>query len=560
MQYHHVFVTCRDGTQLATDIYLPDRVGRFPTVVQRTPYGKFDPGCVEYAEWFTEHGYVGVVQDVRGRHDSSGTWNPYDNCETSDGYDTIDWITRQLWSDRTVGFAGSSYGAFTGLMAALSQHPALKALVTRVPASGLYHHHFYYGGIFSLARLWWATLVNRRIQQATTQDGECRWIFEKLISQDPKILEHLPVEEIGDRFAMPIPWWRSWLQHPMDDAYWQKLEILHQIDKLRIPIYHISGWHDDFCAVALENYSALINRWPNLSSTKHRLLMGMWPHALNIRTDHGGLEYGAEAVIDLHERERQWFDQWLRGTYSPLAEEPPVRLFIMGANEWRNSDTWPPSSVHFTPLYLQGDSRLSFEHPMKASSSQYTYDPRNLASPQPWDFGEPERPLLPGWQIDDREGDDRLVFRSFPLARSVTVVGPIRLRLFAASSARDTDWFAWVAWQEPELHTIRLLTYGYAIRARFRHGFSQSTLLTPGKVESYDIDLGATSRVLPEGARILCCIQSSCAPWFSRNLNTGENNYVQVDSVIAEQSIYHSRAYPSHVLLPILSDTPPKPK
>ena len=185
MIHLHALVRSRDGIRLATDIYLPGKSASFPTIVQRTPYGKLGEQFVNYAEWVAEHGYGCVIQDVRGRHDSDGTWHPYDNHEDTDGFDTIEWVTKQRWSNGRVAFTGSSYGAFAGFMAALTKHPALKALVARVPASGLYHRHFYYGGIFSLGRLAWGTLVNGRVLQGTWSQGQELPIFNRLIKEVP---------------------------------------------------------------------------------------------------------------------------------------------------------------------------------------------------------------------------------------------------------------------------------------------------------------------------------------------------------------------------------------
>jgi hypothetical protein len=213
MIHRYEYVTTRDGIRLATDIYLPGASGRYPAVIQRTPYGKYEERAVTYAEWMADHGYACVIQDVRGRHDSDGNWHPYENHEDTDGYDTINWVIRQPWSSGRVGFSGSSYLAYTGYMAALSGHPACKALIARVPATGLYHQHFYMGGIFSLGRLSWGTLANRRVTQSSLEKGLPSGIFEKLIKEDPGVLLHLPVVEIGERFSMPVPWWRTWLQH-----------------------------------------------------------------------------------------------------------------------------------------------------------------------------------------------------------------------------------------------------------------------------------------------------------------------------------------------------------
>ena len=548
MPRRYEFTTARDGTRLATDVYLPAERGPFPTILQRTPYGKFVERYVAYAQWCAAHGYAAVVQDVRGRHDSDGTWTPYDNHEDTDGYDTLEWITRQPWSDGRVAGVGSSYGAFAAFMAGLSGHAALRAIVARVPASGLYHRHFYYGGVFSLARLAWGTSVNRRIQQEVSESGTARGVFAALIAEHPEMLLHLPVDEIGEIFPMRLPWWRTWLQHPTEDDYWRRLEVVHRFADLRLPVYHVGGWHDDFVTVPLDNFSAARRTHPDAPPDSQRLLMGMWPHAVNQRPDHGGIDYGPEAIIPLWERELRWLDRWVRGTGEPATAEPPVRLFLMGANTWRAYQEWPPETTRPRELYLRSGGVLSFEEPGPEPPDSYRYDPLEPTA-QPWDFGEPDLPVLEPWPLDPDPGPDRVLYRSAPLDTALTVIGEVWLRLHAASSAPDTDWFAWVAWEDPATGRVRLLTYGYALRARFRTSYSRPEPLEPGAAVRYEINLGATARVLPAGARLFCCIQSSCAPWFSRNLNTGGDNYRGQTARTAEQTVYHDRERPSAIVL-----------
>ncbi|MBW1697585.1 MAG: CocE/NonD family hydrolase [Deltaproteobacteria bacterium] len=549
MKHLYEYITARDGIRLASDVYLPRPQGRFPTVVLRTPYGKYDQRCVAYAEWMAEHGYAVVIQDVRGRYDSDGVWHPYDNHEDTDGHDTVEWISTQIWSNGNVAFSGSSYLAFTGYMAAMGGHPALKALVARVPATGLYHHHFYMGGIFSLARLVWGTLVGRRVQQVSLKDGRPVFTFEKLIREDPDCLLHLPVVEIGERFALPIPWWRTWLQHETEDQYWYKMEIIRHFNRIRIPVYHVGGWHDDFCSVSIENFLTA-RGFP--AASEQRLLMGMWPHQLNMRADYGGIDYGSEAVIDLFAREKRFLDPYMLDTAHGPMDEPPVRIFIMGINKWRNYDSWPPKSVEKKPLYLHPGGVLDWRVPGLEKAASYVYDPAEH-TPQPWDYGEPDLPVVPGHGLDASDRSDRLLYATLPLDKPLGLVGPISLTLYAATDAPDTDWFAWLAWEDPQKGRIRLLTYGGSLRSRFRFGFDCPQLLRPGEIYDYHIPLGHTARVLPAGARIHLCLQSSAKPYYSRNLNTGGDNYRDTTIRKAIQSVYQDASHPSHVLVSILS-------
>ena len=306
--------------------------------------------------------------------------------------------------------------------------PALRAIVARVPASGLYHRHFYYGGVFSLARLAWGTSVNRRIQQEVSESGTARGVFAALIADHPEMLLHLPVDEIGEIFPMRLPWWRTWLQHPTEDDYWRRLEVVHRFAELRLPVYHVGGWHDDFVTVPLENFSAARRAHPDAPPDSQRLLMGMWPHAVNQRPDHGGIDYGPDAVIPLWERELRWLDRWVRGTGEPVAAEPPVRLFLMGANTWRAYQEWPPETTRPRELYLRSGGVLSFEEPGPEPPDSYRYDPLEPTA-QPWDFGEPDLPVLEPWPLDPDPGPDRVLYRSAPLDTALTVIGDVWLRL-----------------------------------------------------------------------------------------------------------------------------------
>lgn len=546
--HRHEYIPARDGIRLATDLYLPQGKGPFPALVQRTPYGKYESQPMEYAEWMAGQGYACAVQDVRGRHDSEGSWHPYDNHEDTDGWDTIDWLVRQPWSDGKVAFAGSSYLAYTGYMAALSGHEAMKALIARVPATGLFHHHFYMGGIFHLGRLCWGALAGRRVQQWSICNGVPVTAAEKLLAENPQILFHLPVDEIGDLFALPVPWWRTWLFHETEDEHWRKLEAIRHFERIRIPIYHVGGWHDDFCSVSLENFRAA----GGVSSPcEQRLLMGMWPHHLNQRTDHGGIDYGSDAVIDLYGREKMFLDRHLLGKDCDPDREPPVRVFIMGDNRWESFADWPPPAARKFDLYLRAGGLLSLEPPGTEAPDEYVYDPLN-PTPFPWDYGEPELPVIPGWEPDPRPGSDRLIYALPPIAENMTLIGPVDLKLFAQTDAHDTDWFACIAWEDPDTKKARLLTYGGCLRARFREGFERASRIRPGECHEYDLPLGNTARTLKKGSRLLLCLQSSMAPWYTRNLNTGGDNYRETGAVAARQTIRHDASRPTHVRLTLL--------
>jgi hypothetical protein len=281
--------------------------------------------------------------------------------------------------------------------------------------------------------------------------------------------------------------------------------------------------------------------------------MGMWPHQVNLRTDHGGIDYGSEAVIDLWAREKRFLDPYLIGSAPQLTVEPPVRIFIMGVDEWRNFETWPPKSVETKALYLLPGGILDWRSPGSEKAARYVYDPDD-PTPQPWDYGEADLPVVPGHGLNAGERGDRLLYATRPLDKALSVVGPLSLSLHAATDGPDTDWFAWIAWEDPQTGQVRLLSYGGSLRARFRFGFEEPRLLRPGEVHDYHIPLGHTARVLPVGTRIHLCLQSSASPYYSRNLNTGGDNYRDTKIRKAVQTVYQDASRPSHVLLSILPD------
>ena len=494
----HEYVPVRDGTRLATDVYLPAGDGPFPAILQRTPYGKLDDLVLTYSRWCADHGWVGVVQDVRGRFDSEGSWSRTTTTRSTTA------TTRSSGSHARTGATAASRAPaprttrYTGFMAALSGHPALRAVVARVPASGLFNHHFYCGGVFSLRRLLWASFVNRRVNQTASAAGREYEIGAELLAEHPELLQHLPLAEIGELFPMPVPWWRKWLEHYSEDEFWRRLEVLHQFDGVKVPVYHVGGWFDDlFSHVPPENFVAARAAHPDDEPDRQRLLMGAWPHRHNESTEFGGEDFGPDAVIELWERELRWLDRWVREVGDGLGDEPPVRLFVMGANEWRSYAEWPPETTTERELFLRAGGRLSFDAPAAMSRPTPTATTRPSPRREPWDYGEPIACDADEVAPDPSPRPDRLFYVSEPLAQPLTLIGSVVLRLHARSSAPDTDWFGRVAWEEPGGGRVRLLTYGYSIRARFRDGLDAPRLLEPGEIFAYEIDLGPTAACSP---------------------------------------------------------------
>ena len=290
-------------------------------------------------------------------------------------------------------------------------------------------------------------------------------------------------------------------------------------------------------------------------------MIGPWPHAVNSTTKLGEVDFGSTAVIDLNAYWLRWFDYWLKGIDNGLMKEPPVRIFVMGENVWRNENEWPLARTRWNKYFLHsngqantlsGDGKLSPEAPANEQPDTYTYDPakpvRFITDPSFAQIGGPDDYR----EVEQR--DDVLVYTSEPLAENVEVCGPIRVQLAAASSARDTDFMAKLIDVWPSGFAQRL-TDGM-VRARFREGMDKPSLIAPGKIYVYDLDLWNTCQVYHKGHRIRLEISSSAFPKYDRNLNTGEALGMTARMQLAEQKIYHNREHASYVVLPIVSPKP----
>lgn len=539
-------VPMRDGVTLAADVYRPieSKSGeRFPVVMLRAPYNNRSTDVtIQNARYFAQHGYSCVIEDVRGRGDSEGEFSPYRN-DGMDGYDTIEWCAAQDWSDGNVGTLGGSYAGQIQWLTALLQPPHLKTMVVLVTPSDPFVE--LPTGMPSPMHICWYSLTSGRVNQNI-----------ELVNWMP-IYEHLPLMTMDERAGRRIPRWRQDLEHTSLDAYWDPLRYQNHFDRVNVPVMHISGWYDDEQIGTPKNYIGMTKRGASDFVRKNqRLLMGAWGHAGPKNQKLGEVDFGPAALIDLREEELRWFDRWLKGEGSKT-EEAPVRLFIMGQNIWRDEKEWPLARTVWMPYYLHsagkansrfGDGTLLTAAPQQEPPDLYRYDP---ARPFPF-ITEPTSSQIGG--PDDyaavERRDDVLVYTTEPLDHEVEVTGPIRLELYAASSARDTDFMAKLVDVHPTGFVQRLCDG--MVRGRFRNGMEKQELLEPGRVYKYTIDLWNTANVFGRGHRIGLEVASSAFPKFDRNLNTGEDLAAGTRMDVADQTIYHDAEHPSALLLPVV--------
>jgi putative CocE/NonD family hydrolase len=553
----------RDGVVLRADVYRPRAGGPYPVLLQRTPYSKNDEEAAKRFSAIAARGYIVVVQDTRGRYMSDGVAVPHD--EAQDGYDSVQWAAGLPGSNGQVGMFGGSYLATTQLEAATTQPPALKALF---PASSYARRHdmVFQGGAFYLSdglswNLGQAIDVRRRVFTPTVdRDGPIGLDADQRQMLRNTWYWHLPLKSFNEldlrRFA---PGYFQMLDHPSMDGFWDPADIQKRHGNFLVPAFHLTGWYDTLLTGTLRNFTGLrANAANEIARKNQRLIVGPWTHARPTlaSTAIGDVSYGPNAGFDAEGAMLAWFDYWLKDGVKTALTSAPIRLFVMGANEWRDEQEWPLARARQTAYYLSSAGRANTLNgngvldtalpPASSPADRYTYDP---AKPVPTGVsGGYSR--TPADQRTVEARDDVLVYTSAPLTEDVEVTGPLAATLSIASSARDTDFTARLVDVFPD-GTARALADGI-LRVRYRNGPAAPVLLSPGEPTEITIDLGATSNLFKAGHRIRLEVSSSNFPRFDRNPNTGGTFGEDRDVQKAEQRILHDAAHPSRLLLPVV--------
>jgi putative CocE/NonD family hydrolase len=496
--------------------------------------------------FWTSKGYALVVQDVRGRGDSDGIFYPIVN-EKQDGLDTLKWIAAQSWSDGRVVMFGGSYAGWTQLYLAPENPRALIAVVPTVtPPDPDRSFPMDHGIPVPAAAAWLASLDGRTNQDLAVCDVQAAYGALPIIDFDRHIGRHLGA-------------WRDWIENAADTRYWQAQRYQRDLLASRVPMLHISGWYDDCLIGTTENFGAMTRdaRESGRRSVQ-RMIVGPWTHAGIGERRIGEFDYGPDAEINVLDLQHRWFETQLRAAEDT---SPPVELFVMGRNKWMLEHEWPLARTEYVPYYLHsggaansrnGDGTLSVIPPASEPTDTFRYDP---ADPVPYcshcdwkQVGGPDDFAA----IELRE--DILVYTGPIITEPLLICGPLRVRLFAASSARDTDWTAKILDVHPDGKAIRL--NDGIVRARFRHGTEAEHFLDSGVVQEYLIDCWATCIELPVAHRLRVEIASSAFGKADVNQNGGGPIGHEAIPIIAEQTIYHDGERPSHLLLPVVRDRP----
>ncbi len=556
-------VPMRDGVEIVVDVYLPDTTDPVPAILTQTPYDRANGAWTGRTPRYVKRGYAYVISDVRGRYASGGDWDPFGAWHKTDGYDLVEWIAKQPWCSGAVGTLGLSYMGWTQWWTATTAPPSLKVIVPEVaPPDQFYNAPYQHGVGVGWAIDWASMMAGRRFQPIGRGP---RYGFFAHRDED---MRALPLISLNGRRGSPkTEWFDHWIRDNLSTApYWQGIAYQRPEDRAKVvvPSLNVTGWFDADYPGAPMNYLGMKRHGGSDASRRPALVIGPWSHLFNRGQKLLGVDYGPEAVIDWDGYVCRWFDRYLKGIENGVEGDPRVHVFVMGRNRWRAEKEWPIPGAVPTAYYLhsagkansaKGDGLLSRTPPAEEPADEYVYDPE-----------KPTPSAITGDDIfgpDDVRGpaerSDVLVYQTPPLEEDLEVVGPIEATLFAATSAKDTDWMLRLVDVAPD-GRASLLCDG-VIRARCRdplHAgrFTSEKLseIEPGRVTEYTIEFWrGTGNVFAKGHRIRVEVSSAYFPFYLRNLNSGADNVgLETRGVVARQQVVHTAAHPSRVLLPVV--------
>jgi putative CocE/NonD family hydrolase len=573
--------TMRDDTILRANVYRPAGEGKWPVLLTRLPYGKDFPLGTSVLEpsQVARRGYVVIIQDTRGRFSSGGEWEPMRN-EALDGVDTIEWAAKLPYSTGSVGMYGASYFGFTQWSAAVHNPPALKAMIPFVTWNDPFNGVQFRGGALELGLManWQLNMGLNVLMRRYANDPESLGsavykLANELDAMGTRGYWSLPLKEFEPIKRQDVaPAFFEAIETPMSRERAEPMTILGKHENVTVPTFNVGGWYDIFLRDTISNFNTLRRHGSTPEARQSKLLIGPWTHGTYTNpVGEFNFGFGASAAfidlqIDFVSLQVRWFDHWLKGIDTGMLREAPIKLFVMGANVWRDEQEWPLARAIETRYYLhsggqantlEADGTLSTDAPGAEPPDRFAYDP---ADPVKTRGGallmSPEFPAGPFDQRATEGREDVLVYTTPVLEQDVEVTGPILVHLWAASSAPDTDFVARLVDVHPSGYAQNL-TDGI-IRARYCH-FSRGeapSLIKPGKAYEFEIDLWATSNVFKAGHRIRLDVTSSNFPRWDRNPNTGHDLGADAELAVAHQTILHDSEHPSYVTLPIVPIAP----
>ena len=570
-----------DGVRLSTDVYLPDADGPWPCVLIRTPYNNNDAvKKVPLGREFASNGYAVAIQDVRGRYDSDGEWEPFFH-EREDGLAAQAWLASQPFCNGRIALYGRSYEGYCVWMGTFGHHPAVKAIIPIVALPDPVVNVPWQNGSVFWNMITWAVLVHGR----TNQDvGQYNW---------EAMYKFRPLNKLDEKLGLSSRMWQDWLAHPTKDEYWRPACYMDRMAELDVPALHICGWYDDDGASTYNNYPAA--RRLAKSRDEQYVLIGPWPHATNTKTVVQGVDFGPQEVIDINGFILDWLDKQIGGRPKNWSDgsagssgRKRARIFLMGSNDWHDFDDWPPPGMKEQSLYLGsggrantmlGDGVLSWEavcteeppasagavppdqvaalhsaspRGLKPTSrhgfDEFTYDPDD-PTPYLYDAGT----LQVGGPFDARavqRRDDVLCYTTAELKQDMVLCGRVFAELFVSTSAEDTEFCAMLCDVHPN-GLARQLCDGNA-RLAMRNSLERSSPVPPGEIVKVRIDLWATGIRVFAGHRLRLQVASAAVPKFPAHTNTLESPGSATRAVVAKNRVHHDTQHPSRVILPVV--------
>lgn len=532
-------IPLRDGVVTKATLVRPKAKGKFPVILDRTPYGRNLTAAS--GDVYARRGYIYVAQDVRGTGDSKGILDPMVN-ERKDGYDTIDWISKQEWCDGNIGMIGASYGGFVQWAAAVEHHPALKCIVPQVspPSSAMWNIPYENGVLTLLSDLWWLRIVdNPKGQNMLTALNEIA---------NMKGLTTLPLDKADDKllgFNSKI--WSKWLERD-NSTKWPGWDFDALMKSVKIPAFHISGWFDGDEIGTQRNWE-LVRQGGN---NKQWLLYGPWTHFFNSSTKVGNVDFGKDAIVELDSQYLRWFDTWLKGKSVGLEAVPKVRYFVMGENKWRTSTQWPPVEskqetrfFEFGKVNVGPNSTAALVKKLsKSSSVKSVYDPsKEKIGIDSTGVGDQGQDLF---TPNEKMPKDMLLLRTEPFDRDRVITGPVTVEFDFKSSAKDTDFYVIGLDQDPVRGHFAVFRTG-KLKASYVQGLDKQRFLVPGKTYRAKILLWDSANLYKKGHRLSLIITHSTFPATARNLGTNEPILKGTKMVIQRNTITSNKNRPATI-------------
>jgi uncharacterized protein len=552
----NVPVPMRDGVTLRADVWLPKTQGQFPTLVYRTPYGKQKAP----QEWTTfqaavTHGYAVVIEDVRGRYASDGEFLPYQN-EGRDGYDTIEWAARQPWSDGRIGTFGLSYPGAVQWLAAVENPPHLHAMVPAMTFATP-RNFFYSGGLFDESWLEWVWMniapdARKRKQlpgPQTAKEAAAVWK-----NQHGRMEGFLPLRDLPDLKEV-APFYYAWLEHPPADSWWDWAELRNKYDRVHCAVLNFSGWYDEAYGPdgATTNFNGLLAARSGDANPRTQTMIGPWTHGAQDTQRSGERDFGKNAPIDYDALILRWMDHYLRGVDGGVDGEKPVRIFVMGKNEWRDEQAWPLKRAQQEVFFLQSGSRDSAVNRLvqrldvtTEGESSFVSDPEQALTDSYHAYGAHDYRALVGRK-------DVLTFDSEPMKEDVEVTGPVQAEMYVSADIEDFDLWVRLLDVAPDGTAFNLMSPGLdVLRASYRDETVEAKLVEPGKIYRLQLDRMVTSNAFLKGHRIRIQISGAFYPHFSRNLQTGRSEIESKEMKAGRITIHHDAQYQSRIVLPVV--------